>query len=85
MDRPPNPCPSLTPLLNPHQASRTAGALPTANSLPWRFSNAGRFAACTDDRHRHIAKTCTCKTNSCAPTKTGEKSEAKTATEQLAT
>ena len=52
------PIPSLTPLLNPHRASRTAGALPTANSCLGAFRTPAA-SACTDDRHRRRPKTCT--------------------------
>ena len=50
--------PSLTPLLNPHRASRTAGALPTAISCLGAFRTPAA-SACTDDRHRRRPKTCT--------------------------
>ena len=62
--------PSLTPLLNPHRASRTAGALPTAISCLGAFRTPAA-SACTDDRHRRRPKTCT-KPDSCTATKVGK-------------
>jgi hypothetical protein len=52
------PIPSLTPPLNPHRASRTAGALPTAISCLGAFRTPAA-SACADDRHRRRPKTCT--------------------------